>query len=266
MELTPGTRAFVTGASRGIGRELARQLAARGAIVGLSARSAGDLETLAAELPGDHHTVHPADLRDADAVRAAVDAFAAHHGGMDLVAANAGMAHYGPFRDQPLQDALEMSESNWHGTLFTVHAGLPYLLDQGRGHVLVTASGVALRSFPWGAVYGATKAAQRMFAEALRHELSGTGVSVTVVYPGGTDTGFHDHEQPDRMPDWTDRVQQATPQGVAAAALAGVEADARSVYHPANVQLLGAVHGVSPRAADAILRRVLGGTAAPRRD
>ena len=68
------------------------------------------------------------------------------------------------------------------------------------------------------------------------------------------------------MPDWTDRVQQATPQGVAAAALAGVEADARSVYHPANVQLLGAVHGVSPRAADAILRRVLGGTAAPRRD
>jgi short-subunit dehydrogenase len=132
--------------------------------------------------------------------------------------------------------------------------------------VLVVSSGVALRSFPWGSVYGATKAAQRMFAEALRHELSGTGVSVTVVYPGGTDTGFHDHERPDRMPDWTDRVQKVTPEGVAAAALEGVEEDARSVYHPANVQLLGAVHGVSPKAADAILRRMLGGTAAPRRD
>lgn len=212
------------------------------------------------------HTVHPVDVRDRAAVAVAIEDFVAQHGGIDLLVADAGIAHYGPFRDQTLDDALQMSEVNWNGTLFTVHAGLPHLLDQARGHVLVVSSGVALRSFPWGAVYGASKAAQRMFAEALRHELSGTGVSVTVLYPGGTDTALHAHERPERMPDWTDRVAKVTPEAVAAAGLAGVEADARSVYHPRNLQLLTAVHNVSPRAADAILRRVLGGSAAPRRD
>ena len=94
-----------------------------------------------------------------------------------------------------------MSEVNWHGTLRTVHFGLPHLLDRANGHVVVVSSGAALRSFPWAAVYGGTKAAQRMFAEALRHELSGTGVSLTTVYPGEIATHLHDHEK-DRMPDW----------------------------------------------------------------
>ena len=94
-----------------------------------------------------------------------------------------------------------MSEVNWHGTLRTVHFGLPHLLDRAHGHVVVVSSGAALRSFPWAAVYGGTKAAQRMFAEALRHELSGTGVSLTTVYPGEIATHLHDHEK-DRMPDW----------------------------------------------------------------
>jgi len=267
MELTAGTRVFITGASRGIGRALAERLAARGAILGLCARSADALQELREALPGDHHTVHPCDVSDQPAVQAQIDAFVAHHGGLDVVVANAGLAHYGPFRDQSLQDALEMSEVNWHGTLFTVHAALPQLLDQARGHIVVVSSGVALRSFPWGAVYGATKAAQRGFAEALRHELSGTGVSLTTVYPGAVDTDLHTAEVADRMPDWT-RVgpPPVAAQEIADAAIAGVEADARSVYHPANVQLLGAVHNTSPRLADALLRTLRGPTAAPRND
>jgi len=267
MELTSGTRAFVTGASRGIGRALAERLAARGAIVGLAARSADELEAVRAGLPGDHHTVHPCDVSDETVVAEAIEAFVARHGGIDLLVANAGLAHYGPFRDQSLKDALQMSEVNWHGTLFTVHAALPHLLDQARGHIVVVSSGVALRSFPWGAVYGATKAAQRGFAEALRHELSGTGVSVTTVYPGSTETSLHAQEAADRMPDWT----RVGPPPVAAGEIAdrivsGVEADVRSVYHPSNIWLLGAVHNASPRLSDAILRQVRGATAAPRRD
>jgi short-subunit dehydrogenase len=263
MLLRPGTPALVTGASRGIGRALAEALAARGAVLGLLARSPGELERLAAELPGEHHAL-PCDVADADAVRAAVDGFAQAAGGLRLVVANAGLTHYGPFADQRLEDALAMSEVNWHGTLFTVHAALPHLLVGAHGHVVVVSSGAALRSFPWAAVYGATKAAQRAFAEALRHELGGTRVSVTTVFPGEIATGLHDHESA-RMPGWYQAKGRGDPRTLAAAILAGVERDERSVFFPPWLRALGALHNVSPRATDAALRVLRGATAAPRR-
>lgn len=265
MQLQPGTRAFVTGASRGIGRALAQALARRGAVLGLAARSTGELEALAAELPGEHHVLE-CDVADFASTRAAIDGFAERAGGLDLLVANAGITHYGPFRDQPLEDALRMSQVNWHGTLHTVHAGLPHLLDRADGHIVVVSSGAALRSFPWAAVYGATKAAQRMFAEALRHELSGTGVSLTTVYPGEIRTSLHDHER-DRMPDWYRGGESAADPGeLVAKVLEAVEQDRRSVHFPPVVRLLGVLHGLAPRKADALLRRLRGGAAAPRRD
>jgi short-subunit dehydrogenase len=265
MQIAPGSRAFITGASRGIGRALAEALAARGAVVGLAARSTAELEELAVRLPGEHHVL-ACDVADADSVQAAVDGFAERAGGLELLVANAGITHYGPFLDQPLDHARAMTDVNWNGTLYTVHAGLPHLLDRGHGHIVVVSSGAALRSFPSAAVYGATKAAQRMFAEALRHELSGTGVSVTVVYPGEIATSLHDHEK-DRMPAWYRGGPDAAPASeLAAKIVAGVEADARAVHHPPLVRLLGALHNLSPQASDALLRRLRGGTAAPRRD
>jgi len=158
-----------------------------------------------------------------------------------------------------------MSEINWHGTLRTVHYGLPYMLDRARGQVVVISSGAALRSFPWAAVYGGTKAAQRLFAEALRHELSGSGVSLTTVYPGEIETTLHAHER-DRMPDWYRGSDAAEPSHLAAKIIEAVEGDQRAVYFPPIVRLLQLVHNVSPRAGDALLRRLRGGTAAPRRD
>lgn len=258
----------MTGASRGIGRALAERLAVRGATVGLAARSADELEALADEVGRLGGTAHvlPCDVTDASSVTEAVDAFVAQAGGLDLLVANAGITHYGPFREQPLEKAQQMTDVNWNGTLYTVHAGLPHLLGQGSGHIVVVSSGAALRSFPWAAVYGATKAAQRMFAEALRHELSGTGVSVTVVYPGEIATGLHDHEK-ERMPTWYRGGPDAVPASeLAEKVLAGIEADARSVHHPPLVRLLGALHNLSPRSSDALLRRLRGASAAPRHD
>jgi short-subunit dehydrogenase len=264
MQVTPGTRALVTGASRGIGRALATALAARGATLGLAARSTTELNELASTLPGEHHVLE-CDVTDAGATARAVEAFVAEAGGLDLLIANAGITHYGPFKDQSLDQALQMSEVNWHGTLHTVHFGLPHLLNQGRGHIVVGSSGAGLRSFPQAAVYGATKAAQRMFAEALRHELAGTGVSVTVVYPGEIATSLHDHEK-DRMPPWyRGGPQAAPPQELADKVIAAVEKDERAVYHPPLVRALGIAHGVNPKAGDALLRRIRGESAAPRR-
>ena len=265
MQITPGTRAFITGASRGIGAALAEALAARGATLGLAARTTGELEELAARLPGSHHVL-ACDVSSTASVDDAISAFAGIAGGIDLLIANAGITHYGPYRDQSLDDQLQMSEVNWHGTLRTVHAGLPHLLDNAHGHVVIVSSGAALRSFPWAAVYGGTKAAQRLFAEALRHELSGTGVSLTTVYPGEIATHLHDHEK-ERMPDWYRGGPDAAPASeLAAKVLAAVERDARAVYHPPLVRLLQVLHNVSPKASDALLRQLRGGTAAPRKD
>jgi short-subunit dehydrogenase len=265
MEIAPGTRALVTGASRGIGRSLAQALAGRGATVGLLARDEAQLRVLAGELPGEH-VVLPCDVADREAVVAGVERFVAQAGGLDLLVANAGVTHYEAFNDQPADHVRRMTEINWLGTVWTVQAGLPHLLDGARGHVVVVSSGSALRSFPSAAVYGATKAAQRMFAEALRHELGGTGVSVTTVYPGEIATSLHDHEKAS-MPAWyRGGPQAASPDALAARILAAVEHDRRSVHYPPLVRVLGLAHTVSPRGSDALLRLLRGRTAAPRRD
>ncbi|MEA2151195.1 MAG: hypothetical protein QOD69_3025 [Solirubrobacteraceae bacterium] len=256
---------MVTGASRGIGRAIAAALAQRGATVGLAARSASDLQTLATELPGAHHVL-VCDVALPASIATAVEDYAAAAGGLDLVVANAGIAHYEPLATQSLQKIEDMTSVNWLGTVYTVKAALPHLLDQGRGHIVVMSSGAGLRGFPSAAAYGATKAAQRMFAEALRHELAGTGVSVTTVYPGEIRTSLHDHEHA-TMPAWyRGGPDAASPDTLAALVLDAVERDARSLHYRKFVKGMGILNGISPRAADRVLRRMRGETAAPRRD
>ena len=265
MEIGTGTRAWVTGASRGIGEALARSLAGRGATVGLAARTDEELRRLADSLPGDHFAT-PCDVGDADSVERALERFIQDAGGLELVVANAGVANYGPFREMDRATIDRMTRINWLGTAYTVQAALPHLLDRAHGHVVIVSSGAGHRSFPWAAVYGATKAAQRMFGEALRHELSGTGVSVTIVFPGEIATALHDHEK-ESMPDWyRGGPNAASADELADKVIAAVEADQRHVYHPPLVRLLGAVHGLSPQLSDRVLRTLRGGTAAPRVD
>jgi len=264
MRIDGTTRALVTGASRGIGRELAAALAARGAAVGLLSRSGDELEALAASL-GTRAVTLPADVGDRAAVEAAVERFVAEADGLDLVIANAGIAHYGPLLAQDVERLEAMTRVNWLGTVYTVKATLGHLVDRAAGHIVVVSSGAGLRAFPWAAGYGATKAAQRAFAEALRHELSGSGVSVTTVFPGEIATHLHDHEK-DSLPDWYHAGERAAdPARLAAAVLRAVERDRRAVSFPPFVRLLG-VNGIAPRLADAIVRRLRGATAAPRRD
>jgi short-subunit dehydrogenase len=263
MRIQAGTRALITGPSRGIGRALAVELAGRGAVLGLAARSRAELEALAAELPGEHHVL-ACDVGDRASVEAAVAGFISAAGGLELVVANAGVAHYGPFHALDVDKAEQMTRVNWLGTLYTVNAALPHLLSRADGHIVIVSSGAGWRAFPWAAVYGATKAAQHVFAEALRHELGGTGVSLTTVYPGEIATSLHDQYR-GRMPAWAQMRNRAPAHQMADRIVRGIERDQRHVYFPPVVRLLGAVNGVSPAAADALLRRVRGPAAAPRR-
>jgi short-subunit dehydrogenase len=261
MELGAGTRVLVTGASRGIGEAIARAFAARGCTLGLVARSRERLDQLAASLPGTGHRALEGDVGDAASIGRAVREF----GKVDVLVANAGITHYMPFAELPLEKAEEMDRVNWLGTLYTVKAALPGMLERRSGHIVVISSGGGVRGLPWAAVYNGTKAAQRGFAEALRHELHGTGVSVTTVYPGEIETSLHDHEL-DRMPDWYQLDRRSPPGPLAEKVVEAVEHDRREVFYPPVVRLLRVVNGITPRGADVMLRRILGESAAPRRD
>ena len=111
-------------------------------------------------------------------------------------------------------------------------------------------------------MYGATKAAQRGFGEALRHELKGSGVGVTMVYPGQIHSALHDHER-ERMPAWYKPARTSPPEPLAEAIVEGVEKGSREVFYPRNVRLLRIVHGLRPGLADLMLRRIMDRSAAP---
>jgi short-subunit dehydrogenase len=233
---------IVTGGSRGIGAAIASAFESRGCVVGRLSRSGEPA----------------ADVADRESIGRAIEGF----GAVDVLVANAGIAHYLPFADMPPELIERLTEVNWLGTAYTVQAALPGMLERGRGHVVIVSSGAGIRSFPGAAVYGATKAAQRGFGEALRHELKGTGVGLTMVYPGQIQSSLHDHEK-ERMPDWY-KLERAVPaEPLAQAVLEGVERDRREVFHPPNVKLLRIAHGLRPALADAFLRRIMDRSAAP---
>ncbi len=262
MEIARGTRVVVTGASRGIGRAIADAFAARDCEVGLVARSEEELNELVLALPGEGHEPLPADVGDRDAIASALGEF----GPVDVLVVNAGVANYGPFRDMDLDTVERMTRVNWLGTVNTIAAALPGMTERGRGHIVVVSSGAGVRSFPLAAVYGATKSAQRGFAEALRHELDGTGVSLTTVYPGEVKSHLHDHEQ-QNMPDWyRGKEKAAAAEPLAEQIVEAVEKDKRAVYYPGIVRLLRIMHGISPTLSDRMLKTLRGKTAAPRLD
>lgn len=261
VEIGSETRAIVTGATKGIGRAISLKLSERGAQLGLIARNERELEGFANEI-GERAIPLVADVADREAITAAIGSFVERAGGVEILVANAGIARYVPFAEQDPADADAMVQTNVLGTINTVRAGLRPMLDRGRGHIVVVSSGAALRAFPWAAVYGATKAANKGFAEALRHELSGTGVSVTTVMPGEVKTSLHDEMK--QIPDWRNSDDAIAPEEVAAATIEAIEKDRREVHVPSNVRVLG-LNSLAPGLVDRLLVLLRGGAAAPRR-
>ncbi len=260
MQVGTGTRVLITGATRGIGRATAEAFASRGCTLGLVSRSQDALEGLARSLPGHDHQALAADVGDPEALREVIGRF----GQVDIAVANAGRADYLPFLEMDLATVEAMTRLNWLGTVYTVAAVLPGMVQRRAGHLVIVSSGAGLRSFPGAAVYGATKAAQRAFAEALWHELDGTGVSLTVVYPGEVRSSLHDHQQGE-MPEWRQHNEEADPEPLARQIVDAVRRDQQAIYYPRLVQALRVTHGISPRLSDLMLRRARGESSAPRR-
>jgi NADP-dependent 3-hydroxy acid dehydrogenase YdfG len=178
-----GRVAFVTGASRGIGAAVARQLAGAGVKLGLASRSGSDLG-----LPGALGL--ECDVTRADQVEAAVEQTASEHGGLDILVNNAGVGAYGPYLELPAEQLDEMVDVNLKGTLYAARAALPHLLESDAADIVTIASVAGLRGLPNEAVYCASKFGQVGFMRALDHELREQGVRCTSVCPGGVATDF----------------------------------------------------------------------------
>jgi short-subunit dehydrogenase len=185
--------ALVTGASAGIGQELARVLAANGFDLVLVARSRGKLEALAAELTAAHQitaTVSPADLSEQGAAQALFDTVTSDGTHIDLLVNNAGLLIEERFEDIDLDKQLDMLQVNVVAMTALTHLFLAPMLERKSGRILNVASIASFMPLPKLAVYSASKAYVRTFGEALWQELSGSGVTVTTLCPGVTDTGM----------------------------------------------------------------------------
>ena len=224
-----GTTALVTGASRGLGKAFAAELAARGARVILVARSEADLQKAAAEIqaqsPGADPVVIAGDLTAKDGPVLIRGKLQEQGLTVDLLLNNAGAGSPGPFLVRPLEPQLAAVRLNVDGVLALTHTVGTEMASRGAGGIINVSSTAAFQPMPFVASYSATKAFILSFTEALAEELRGTGVRVMAAHPGSMTTGFFDGTTatPDRRAD--------TPAEVAARTLDDY-ARGRSVSYP----------------------------------
>lgn len=197
MHATERPLAVVTGASSGIGRAIAAELATRGHDLVIAADGPG-VDRAAEELGAQGTTVLAVatDLGTPGGVLALTDSVATL-GAPQVLVLNAGVGDGGPFVEAEIDRQLEVIAVNVNGTVHLAHRLLPRMIAAGGGHVLVTSSIAATVPGPYQAVYHASKAFLQSFAEALRVELIDHRVSVTALMPGPTDTLFFDRARLD---------------------------------------------------------------------
>jgi short-subunit dehydrogenase len=188
-----GAVALITGASSEIGRELARLFAKDGYDLVLIARNRPKLENLASELRSEHQVQVMTiiqDLADPYAARSIADHLANENIEIDILVNNAGTQVYGEFADQNLEQQLTLVQVNATTLVHLTHLLLSGMIHRGCGRILNVGSTGSFAPGPLNAVYCATKAFVVSFSQAIGAELTGTGVTVSALCPGATDTAF----------------------------------------------------------------------------
>jgi short-subunit dehydrogenase len=226
--------AVVTGAGSGIGRALARQLAAAGSALALAdVDEAGLLQTAQSlENKGAAITTHFVDVADEDSVKAFAEDVSKRHGRVTLLINNAGVSVHGDFEEISLADFRWLMEINFWGVVYGVKYFLPLLKREQRGHIVNISSVFGLVAPAGQAAYAASKFAVRGFTEALRHEIENSNVGVSCVHPGGIRTAIARHSRlgaatsPSKRDENIarfERLARTPPETAAARILRGVE-------------------------------------------
>ncbi|MFD3558221.1 SDR family NAD(P)-dependent oxidoreductase [Streptomyces sp. NPDC058686] len=189
-----GRKALVTGGARGIGAAVARRLAADGADVAINYRSSGDAaRALADEITADGRraVAIKADVGDPDQIRRLTDEAAGALGGLDILASNAGIEHFGELEAVTPADFDRVFAVNARGQFFAVQNAVRHMGEGGR--IVLTSSGSAHKAVFHHALYASSKAAVECIALNLSPELGRRGININAIAPGGTVTDMSDH-------------------------------------------------------------------------
>jgi uncharacterized protein len=236
-------RAFITGASAGIGREFARQLASRAGWLLLVARREDRLNELREELrkqnPSLQIEIRPTDLSDQVQVDALAEWIVRENIAIDLLINNAGLGDSGPFATADAMRLKEMIQVNMGALTLLTRCLLPQMIARKRGAILNVSSSAGFLPIPGAAVYAASKAYVTSFSEALRVELRGTGVGVIALCPGPVHTEFSDvARRPATRGEKSPEIAHVSVERVVSDGLAAVEKDRASVI-PGFLMKLG---------------------------
>jgi NAD(P)-dependent dehydrogenase (short-subunit alcohol dehydrogenase family) len=180
---------FITGTSRGFGREWTLAALERGDSVAATARALSSLDDIAAA-HGDALLPIELDVTDRDAAFAAVAHAHAHFGRLDVIVNNAGYGQFGMVEELSEEEARAQIETNVFGALWVTQAALPFLREQGSGHILQVSSIGGISAFPGIGMYHASKWALEGLSQALAQEVTGFGIKVTLIEPGGYSTDW----------------------------------------------------------------------------
>ena len=250
MKSLIGKVALVSGASSGIGRATAIALAEAGCDVTLAARRAAELESTASEVQrcGRHSLCIPTDVTDQTAVEKLVADTIAARGRLDIVVACAGAYLRCPIESLTAQAIQTSFNVNFFGAVNLVLAALPLLRSQRSGHIVLVISMDAKKGIPPDAPYVSAKYALAGFGDVLRQELRGTGVDVSLLFPGRVDTPMISGLE---VPWLSAKI---TPEAVAKTVVDAINHRRAEVILPAQASLLIWLDRISPRLGDWAVR------------
>jgi short-subunit dehydrogenase len=247
----PGTLAVVTGASSGIGAATARALGRRGATVLLLARTGERLESVASEIAalGGTAYAYPVDVGNPAAVRVVVDRLMRERGVPDIAVHCAGSGRWLFVDETSEDDIVELMKVPYFGAFYVTRALLPAMVARGSGHVVTLGSPATLLMWPGAAGYIAARWALHGFTEALRADLRGTGIGVSLVIPGKVESEYFAHNPGSlaRVPRIINFTRTLSPENVAEAIARAIERRSRKVIMPFGLRVLWLGNAWFPR-------------------
>ncbi len=239
---------LVTGASAGIGAATARQMSSRGAIVALVARREGALRAVADEL-GGRGRVYPCDVGAPDAVTAMAAKVTSELGTPDVIVNNAGAGRWLWIEETSNEEFLQQMAVPFHAAFFVTRAFVEPMLARRSGWVVNVNSPISQWAWPGAVGYGAARWGLRGFDECLAADLRGTGIGVTTVVAGHTDSDYFDANPGalDRLPSLDRYFRTLSVGDVADMIVTGVEKERRVVVEPLEIRLSNAAARLAPR-------------------
>jgi len=245
----------VTGGGNGIGRELVLLLLSKGADVAAVDKNKTFLEETV-ELSGekkDKLTTHLVDISDRESVEVLPNQIISQHGAVDGLINDAGIIQ--PFvtvNDLDFESIKQVMDVNFYGTLYMTKAFLPHLLTRPEAHIVNISSMGGFLPVPGQSIYGASKAAVKLFTEGLSSELLDTQVRVTAVFPGATDTNIAANSGVEgslRMEKGQESIKMLSPQKAAQIIVDGIEQDRYSVLVGSDSKFMNFICRLNPQRA-----------------